>query len=172
MSKLILLTVLFLSSCAPPWYKKPSPTEASYFDQLNKKLKLKKIRVVLSSGDSLEARQVLFGQDSTSWLRVKNRERETVATSSIEELWVKKNHGGKGALIGWLAGGVVGYVWTAAETDCEDTSDVCWSGPIINTAGGILVSLPGVFAGAVAGGLIPKWEEVTDFPLAIGNVEK
>ena len=102
---LIIITVVFVSNCTH--VRRPFT-----FDDVNKAGIGKKTYIALTSGRVFNGKSIRITHDSTSWLDFRTDDTQSISTSQIKSIIVKKS--GRGALegfgIGVLSGAVIGAV--------------------------------------------------------------
>ena len=115
------------------------------------------IKVLRASGTTV-GQIVGVAGDSLS-LSVKDAEPTTIAIAEVTEAWTRKHNTGKGALIGGIAGVVIGAVLGGAASGfCE--TDPCDSAASTALVGGLVVGAGGAALGALIGAAIPGWKRV------------
>lgn len=92
-------------------------------------------------------------------LSVKDGEPTTIAIAEVTEAWSRKHNTGKGALIGGIAGVVIGALLGGAASGLCETGS-CPSAGEAAVVGGLVVGVGGAALGALMGAAIPGWKRL------------
>ena len=115
------------------------------------------IRVQKASGTTVGKYSGLAG-DSLS-LVTEDGPAATLALDDVEAAWSRKHHAGKGALIGGIAGVMLGSLLGAgAHSFCEAETGGCGSAAGSVVVGGLGGAAIGAGLGALIGAMIPGWK--------------
>lgn len=165
MSWILIFAMLFYSGCSSTRFIKP---EQSSYDEINKKLKGKRVNIILTDGYwyAGEVKDIRVAPDSTSWVELLLPRKHVIPTSKVKEIYTKSHV--NGALQGLLSGAIVwGSIGALIGLMCHDSSpggsgssEDSWlfEGPLWTTTpgqdaalGAILLGVPGALIGFLIG---------------------
>jgi hypothetical protein len=91
--------------------------------------------------------------DGSLWLN-SDSARGPLSLAGIDSIWLSHGHGGTGAILGMLVGGVVARV-ALAGNNCDFTDNGCITSTLLSAAG---ITTVGALLGAVIGSGVKSWE--------------
>lgn len=120
-----IMPALFMSGCASTRIVEPNAPTA-VFEKIKHDTRKRDAKMTLTSGETLNARNIQFTQDSTVWMNAQTGKRQTVSTTEVRKIVIKKSRALRGFRIGALVGVPVG-VLIAGSLNSESSSDSCRS---------------------------------------------
>jgi hypothetical protein len=170
---------IFISGCASTRIIGPN-TPAAEFEKIKRDTQKRDTKMTLSSGETLNARNIQITPDSTTWINSATMEREMASTAEVRQIVVKKSRAIQGGLLGGLAGMTIGAIWASAlvsEAEKTDDSGKAFGNLFIEAPGAFIVSttagaLTGLAIGAGVGSRETYQFTRPEEPSAKGNLTK